>query len=99
MRISDWSSDVCSSDLNLLDPSHVSWVHQSSFGYAAMIGEPLKTQVNDDGVVVSRWMRNVEVAPVYAKIVKFAGHCDRTQHYEVRLDRKSVEEGTRESVR
>src|SRR3546814_4302819 len=85
MRISDWSSDVCSSDLNLLDPSHVSWVHQGSFGNAAMIGEPLKTQVNDDGVVVSRWMRNVEVAPFYAKFVKFAGHCDRKQHYEVRV--------------
>src|SRR3546814_13274476 len=70
---------------NLLEPSHVSWVHQGSFGNAAMIGEPLKTQVNDDGVVVSRWMRNVEVAPFYAKFVKFAGHCDRKQHYEVRV--------------
>ncbi|HWK71567.1 MAG TPA: aromatic ring-hydroxylating dioxygenase subunit alpha [Burkholderiaceae bacterium] len=70
---------------NLLDPSHVSWVHQTSFGNAAMIGEPLKTQVNDDGVVVSRWMRNVEVAPFYAKFVKFSGPCDRKQHYEVRV--------------
>ena len=70
---------------NLLDPSHVSWVHQTSFGNAAMIGEPLHTQVNEDGVVVSRWMRDVEVAPFYAKFVKFAGNCDRKQHYEVRV--------------
>src|SRR5690606_5143177 len=70
---------------NLLDPSHVSWVHQTSFGNAAMIGEPLKTRVNDNGVVVSRWIRNVEVAPFYAKFVKFAGHCDRKQHYEMRV--------------
>ncbi|MGB3289439.1 MAG: aromatic ring-hydroxylating dioxygenase subunit alpha [Burkholderiaceae bacterium] len=70
---------------NLLDPSHVSWVHQTSFGNASMIGEPLKTQVNDDGVVVSRWMRNVDVAPFYAKFVKFSGRCDRKQQYEVRV--------------
>jgi phenylpropionate dioxygenase-like ring-hydroxylating dioxygenase large terminal subunit len=70
---------------NLLDPSHVSWVHQTSFGNAAMIGEPLHTQVNEDGVVVSRWMRDVEVAPFYAKFVKFTGNCDRKQHYEVRV--------------
>lgn len=70
---------------NLLDPSHVSWVHQTSFGNAAMIGEPLHTQVNEGGVVVSRWMRDVEVAPFYAKFVKFAGNCDRKQHYEVRV--------------
>lgn len=70
---------------NLLDPSHVSWVHRTSFGNAAMIGEPLETRVNEDGVVVSRWMRNVEVAPFYAKFVKFTGNCDRKQHYEVRV--------------
>jgi phenylpropionate dioxygenase-like ring-hydroxylating dioxygenase large terminal subunit len=70
---------------NLLDPSHVSWVHQTSFGNASMIGEPLHTQVNEDGVVVSRWVRDVEVAPFYAKFVKFAGNCDRKQHYEVRV--------------
>ncbi|MDS1139560.1 aromatic ring-hydroxylating dioxygenase subunit alpha [Pusillimonas sp. SM2304] len=75
---------------NLLDPSHVSWVHQTSFGNASMIGEPLKTQVNDDGVLVSRWMRNVEVAPFYAKFVKFDGNCDRKQHYEVRVPAHAV---------
>lgn len=68
---------------NLLDPSHVSWVHQTSFGNAAIVGEPLKTEVKDDCVVVSRWMRDVEVAPFYAKFVKFRGNCDRKQHYEV----------------
>src|SRR3546814_17907210 len=70
---------------NLLDPSHVSWVHQTSFGSASLIGEPLKTQINDNGVLVSRWLRNVEVAPFYAKFVKFDGRCDRKQHYEVRV--------------
>ncbi|HEY9571937.1 MAG TPA: Rieske 2Fe-2S domain-containing protein, partial [Pusillimonas sp.] len=47
---------------NLLDPSHVSWVHQTSFGNASIVGQPLQVAVNDDGVLVSRWMRDVEVA-------------------------------------
>ena len=70
---------------NLLDPSHVSWVHQSSFGNADIVGKPLQVDVKDDGVTVSRWMRDVEVAPFYAKFVKFQGNCDRKQQYEVRF--------------
>jgi vanillate O-demethylase monooxygenase subunit len=75
---------------NLLDPSHVAWVHRSSFGNAACEAEPLKTVVADNGVTVSRWMRNVEVAPFYAKFVKFAGNCDRKQHYEVRFPSHAI---------
>ena len=75
---------------NLLDPSHVSWVHQTTFGNAAIIGEPMKTQVNDDGVLVSRWLRNVEVAPFYAQYVKFDGPCDRKQQYEIRVPSHAV---------
>jgi vanillate O-demethylase monooxygenase subunit len=75
---------------NLLDPSHVSWVHQTSFGNAALIGQPLKTQVNDHGVLVSRCMKDVEVAPFYAKFVKFQGRCDRKQHYEMRVPGHAV---------
>ena len=38
----------------------------------------------EDGVIVHRWMMDVEPAPFYAKIVEFEGNCDRLQHYEVR---------------
>ncbi len=75
---------------NLLDPSHVAWVHQSSFGNAACALEPLKTTVTDAGVIVSRWMRDVEVAPFYAKFVKFSGNCDRKQHYEVHYPAQAI---------
>ncbi|MDB5836947.1 MAG: aromatic ring-hydroxylating dioxygenase subunit alpha [Caballeronia sp.] len=75
---------------NLLDPSHVAWVHPSSFGNAACESEPLKTTVTDDGVAVSRWMRDVEVAPFYARFVKFSGRCDRKQHYEVRFPSHAI---------
>ena len=69
---------------NLLDPSHVAWVHQSSFGNSACEDEPLNVSGNETGVTVSRWMYNVDVAPFYQKIVPFEGPCDREQHYEVR---------------
>lgn len=70
---------------NLLDPSHVSWVHQSSFGGAACEDTPLDTTVAANGVTVSRWMRDVEPAPFYVPFLKFKGHCDRKQQYEVRF--------------
>ena len=74
---------------NLLDPSHVAWVHQSSFGTSAgndpTRDTPLKTTVNDDGVVVARWMLGVEAAPFYKSLLPFEGPADRLQHYEVRF--------------
>lgn len=75
---------------NLLDPSHVSWVHQTSFGNSDIVGHPLQTQVGEDRVLVSRWMKNVEVAPFYAKFVRFSGNCDRKQHYEIRVPSHAV---------
>jgi vanillate O-demethylase monooxygenase subunit len=75
---------------NLLDPSHVAWVHPSSFGNAACEGEPLSTVESGNGVTVSRWMRDVEVAPFYARYVKFSGRCDRKQQYEVRFPSHAV---------
>ncbi|MGC1489502.1 MAG: aromatic ring-hydroxylating dioxygenase subunit alpha [Albidovulum sp.] len=70
---------------NLLDPSHVAWVHQSSFGNSACEDEPLEVEGTESGVIVSRWMYDVEVAPFYQKLVPFEGKCDRKQHYEVRF--------------
>ena len=59
---------------NLLDPSHVAWVHQSSFGNSACEDEPLNVSGNETGVTVSRWMYNVDVAPFYQKIVLSKAH-------------------------
>lgn len=69
---------------NLLDPTHVAWVHQSSFGQAATEDTPLRVTKGDDGITVWRWMMDVEPAPFYKKVVDFEGNCDRLQHYEVR---------------
>lgn len=68
---------------NLLDPSHVAWVHVTSFAGAGTDDEPLNVEKTDRGVVVSRWIHGQPPSPYYAKIVKFVGDCDRLQHYEM----------------
>ncbi|MEQ1498247.1 MAG: aromatic ring-hydroxylating dioxygenase subunit alpha [Novosphingobium sp.] len=75
---------------NLLDPSHVSYVHASSLGSADTIGVPVKTEVGDGRVIVSRWIRDHDLAPFFAKRVGFAGKADRLQHYEVRMPAHAV---------
>lgn len=69
---------------NLLDPSHVAWVHRSSFGNTACESTPVQVAASESGVVASRWMNAVEVAPIYVPFMPFQGLCDRLQHYEVR---------------
>jgi phenylpropionate dioxygenase-like ring-hydroxylating dioxygenase large terminal subunit len=75
---------------NLLDPTHVAWVHADSFGDTACATTPLSVVVQPGGVAVSRWMLDVPVAPFYSKFVKFKGNADRQQHYEVRFPSNAV---------
>jgi phenylpropionate dioxygenase-like ring-hydroxylating dioxygenase large terminal subunit len=75
---------------NLLDPSHVAWVHRSSFGNADCVEVPVQVTVTDTGVVASRWMNDVDVAPFYVPFMKFQGRCDRLQHYEVRFPSHAI---------
>ena len=69
---------------NLLDPSHVAWVHKTSFGNSACEDVPVHATMTQTGVIVSRWMLDVEVAPFYRSFTRFSGNADRQQHYEVR---------------
>ena len=75
---------------NLLDPSHVAWVHQTSFGNAACEDAPLETVVAPTGVTVARWMHDTPPAPFYVPFLKFAGNCDRKQQYEVRYPAHAI---------
>lgn len=68
---------------NLLDSTHVATVHPGSFGEASTRDTPLHVNVMDDGVIVHRWMMNVEPAPFYKQVVGFDGKCDRLQQWEV----------------
>lgn len=75
---------------NLLDPTHVSWVHQTSFGSDDLIGVPLEIAENEQGVTAYRWLHDIEVAPFYQQFVRFDGRCDRKQHYEMRYPAHAV---------
>jgi phenylpropionate dioxygenase-like ring-hydroxylating dioxygenase large terminal subunit len=70
---------------NLLDPSHVAWVHPTSFGTPGCEQTPLETTALPEGMLVSRWLLGDQVPPFYARFVRFGGLTDRQQHYEVRF--------------
>ncbi|MGB7656323.1 MAG: aromatic ring-hydroxylating dioxygenase subunit alpha [Novosphingobium sp.] len=75
---------------NLLDPSHVSYVHASSLGSMDTVGIPVETEVGLDRVIVTRWIKGHTLAPFFAKRVRFTGPADRLQHYEVRMPAQAV---------
>ena len=68
---------------NLLDPSHVAWVHQTSFASEGTEDVLLEIEDTDRGVLVSRWIRDIEPPPYYAEMLSFSGKVDRQQYYEV----------------
>ncbi|MEO8546391.1 MAG: aromatic ring-hydroxylating dioxygenase subunit alpha, partial [Burkholderiaceae bacterium] len=78
---------------NLLDPSHVAWVHRSSFAGAGTDNTPMQITADATGVVNSRWMRDQPPPPFYAPLVKFKGNADRLQHYEVQYPALAVNMG------
>lgn len=75
---------------NLLDPSHVAWVHLTSFAGAGTDNRPLSMDDNDDGVVIWRWIAAEPAPPYYAKMLEFGDCCDRKQHYECRLPSTAI---------
>jgi len=70
---------------NLLAPSHVAWVHPTSFAVAGTDNPPLNLDEGADCVIVSRWIYDAPASPYHQPFLSFAGICDRKQHYECRL--------------
>jgi vanillate O-demethylase monooxygenase subunit len=75
---------------NLLDPSHVAWVHPGSFGGSSCEAVPMRICESATGFTVSRWIMDAPVTPFYRDLVPFAGNADRLQHYEVRYPAHAV---------
>ncbi len=75
---------------NLLDPSHVAWVHVTSFAGAGTDNRPLTIDETEDGVVVSRWIMGETPPPYYQPLLPFGPTCDRKQHYECRLPSTAI---------
>lgn len=69
---------------NLLDPSHVAWVHTGSFAGAGTQSAPLTITETESGVIVWRWINDQPPPPYYRDLLGFSGNCDRKQHYECR---------------
>jgi vanillate O-demethylase monooxygenase subunit len=64
---------------NLLDPSHVSFVHRTTLGTDVVAEIPIATERTGRGVRVTRWILDSPPAPIYAKAGGFTGHVDRWQ--------------------
>lgn len=75
---------------NLLDPSHVAWVHVTSFAGAGTDHRPLDVAETETGVIVSRWIADEEPPPYYRDMLPFGPTCDRKQHYECRLPATAI---------
>jgi phenylpropionate dioxygenase-like ring-hydroxylating dioxygenase large terminal subunit len=64
---------------NLLDPSHVSFLHKSTLGTADVAEIPQDTAQEGDIVTVTRWILDSPPAPVYARLGGFTDNVDRWQ--------------------
>lgn len=64
---------------NLLDLSHLSFVHERTIGTAAVAETPVGTERDGDVVRVTRWMLDVEPPPTFLKLRDFKGNVDRWQ--------------------
>ncbi|MFM7570671.1 MAG: Rieske 2Fe-2S domain-containing protein [Betaproteobacteria bacterium] len=66
---------------NLLDPVHVTYVHQSTLGTSAMADIPIETSQDGDTILVTRWTRNSPAAPILQRFGRWPGNVDRWQYY------------------
>ncbi|MDJ0951496.1 MAG: aromatic ring-hydroxylating dioxygenase subunit alpha [Alphaproteobacteria bacterium] len=66
---------------NLLDPAHVSFVHESTLGSPASEDVPVETRQDGNSVIVSRWTYDAKPIPLLEKFADFRGNVDRWQYY------------------
>ena len=75
---------------NLLDPTHVSYVHQSTFGTQAVAEIPVHVEQRGRTVSVTRHIPDSPPAPFFAKVGAFTGNVDRWQVYSLNLPSTAV---------
>jgi phenylpropionate dioxygenase-like ring-hydroxylating dioxygenase large terminal subunit len=64
---------------NLLDLSHLSFVHADTIGADSILDYPVKTAREADGIKMTRLIPNEAPAPLYKMAGDFAGNVDRWQ--------------------
>ena len=67
---------------NLLDLTHVVFVHKTTLAGGGVAETPLEVRVEGDRVHSQRMMHNVDTAPIYAKARGLTGKIDRWQIFE-----------------
>ncbi len=67
---------------NVLDVTHLAYVHQSSIGNAAINQFPVETEREDGLVRMTRWILDCPPPPMYKAAGGFAGNVDRWQIVE-----------------
>jgi vanillate O-demethylase monooxygenase subunit len=75
---------------NLLDPTHVSYVHTSTFGTQAVAEIPVQVKHQGRTVSVTRHIPDSPPAPFFAKVGRFTGNVDRWQVYSLNLPSTAV---------
>ncbi|MDC0074830.1 aromatic ring-hydroxylating dioxygenase subunit alpha, partial [Alphaproteobacteria bacterium] len=89
---------------NLLDGSHVSFVHSSTLGTEDVANIPTKTKWDELNVRTERWILDKPPAPMYKKIGNFVNNVDRWQLIDfvppssVVLDTGSCNVGTKKEL-
>jgi vanillate O-demethylase monooxygenase subunit len=87
---------------NLLDLTHLQFVHPTTLGTQAIAGNPIKTERDNNGVRVTRWMLDHPAPPFFQRVGGIAAdqHVDRWQIIDytppafVRLDVGCARTGT-----
>jgi phenylpropionate dioxygenase-like ring-hydroxylating dioxygenase large terminal subunit len=69
---------------NILDLTHVVFVHKTTLAGGGVAETPLEVEVEDEVVRAQRLMRNVDTAPIYKAARNLYGKIDRWQFLEFR---------------
>ncbi len=70
---------------NLLDLSHLAYVHVKNIGTSAVPDFPIVTKKTEDTVQMIRWILDSPPAPLYAHFGGFKENIDRWQYAEARV--------------
>jgi phenylpropionate dioxygenase-like ring-hydroxylating dioxygenase large terminal subunit len=62
---------------NLLDDTHLPFVHRNSIGTPKMVSAPIDVKYGNDWVAFSRWTLDTPPSPVHARAGGFTTHVDR----------------------
>jgi phenylpropionate dioxygenase-like ring-hydroxylating dioxygenase large terminal subunit len=67
---------------NLIDVTHVSFVHKQSIGNEAVVDFPQEMEIEDRFMRATRWIRDRPPPPMYQAAGRFTGNVDRGQIVE-----------------